>query len=340
MPGIIQFNKRINLQIVIIGLGANGSHFYRGLCQDIRTHLDAFKNNGHNRPFFLEHIMLVDGDKVEKKNLGNQIFEPEEVDQYKVQALAERYGEFYGIETFRRTDYIADVSDISSLLSDPGRDNSTIYLPVLIGMVDNHATRQIMDSYFRSEEAPTLLYIDAGVHGVTLDRWNQAKPETGNGGQIVVGLKYNGETILEPVGTLYPEILTDTESRIPGCGEAIQSAPQRCATNKMAAQLANNIINTLLTEKAILVSQLVFDSRMSGSRPSFVTIAQQELFTEALKVVASNKQTSDRSSVPKRAARRDADSSQDLEEDELDDDEEDYDEDEDDLEDEDEEDDL
>ncbi|MDQ0896400.1 MULTISPECIES: ThiF family adenylyltransferase [unclassified Paenibacillus] len=321
MPGIIQFDKRINLQIVIIGLGANGSHFYRGLCQDLRTHFNAFQHNRYKRPFFLEHIMLVDGDRVEKKNLGNQIFEPEEVDQFKVQALAERYGDFYGIETFRRTEYIADVSDLGSLLADPGKDSSTIFLPVLIGMVDNHATRQIMDAYFRSEEARTLLYIDAGVHGVTLNRLNEAKPETGNGGQIVVGLKYNGRKILEPAGSLYPEILTDTESRIPGCGEVIQSAPQRCATNKMAAQLANNIINTLLTEKAILVHQAIFDSRMSGVRPEFVSMAQQELFKDTLKEMASLKQTVDRPSVAKRPAKQDDGSNPDPDEHELDDEE-------------------
>lgn len=341
MPGIIQFNKRINLQFVIIGLGANGSHFYRGLCQDLRTHLIAYQEKKHKRPFFLEHIMLVDGDKVEKGNLGNQIFEPEEVGQYKVQALAERYGEFYSIETFRRTDYIADVSDLSSLLTDPSSgDSNTIFLPVLIGMVDNHATRQIMDAYFRSEETQTLLYIDAGVHGVTLDRWNDAKPETGNGGQIVVGLKYNGKIILEPAGSLYPEILTDTESRIPGCGEAIKSAPQRCATNKMAAQLANNIINTLLTEKAILVHQSLFDARLSGVRPEFVGMGQQELFEEAMKDSASCKQTADKPSLPKRLVSQGEGSNPDPVEDELDEDEDEYDEDDledDDLDDDDEE---
>ncbi|CAG7651437.1 ThiF family adenylyltransferase [Paenibacillus allorhizosphaerae] len=310
MPGIIQFDKRINLQIIIVGLGANGSHFYRGLCQDLRTHLDAFQHNRSKRPFYLEHIMLVDGDRVEQKNLGNQIFEPEEVDQPKVQALAERYGDFYGISTFRRTEYIADASDLSTLLADPDRDRdkNVMFLPVLIGMVDNHATRQIFDGYFRSEEARTLLYIDAGVHGVSLDRWNDAKPETGNGGQIVVGLKFNGRTILEPAGSLYPEILTDTESRIPGCGEVIKSAPQRCATNKMAAQLTNNIINTLLTEKAILVHQITFDTRMCGSRPEFCTLAQQELFKETLKEMASSKQeqATDRPSVPIRQKSQDS----------------------------------
>ncbi|KRE32915.1 hypothetical protein [Paenibacillus sp. Soil724D2] len=137
----------------------------------------------------------------------------------------------------------------------------------------------------------------------------------------MVGLKYNGRTILEPVGSLYPEILTDTESRIPGCGEVIQSAPQRCATNKMAAQLANNIINTLLTEKMILVHQTIFNSRMCGVRPEFISLAQQELFKDTLKEMASLKQTVDRPSVAKRPAKQDDGSNPESDEDELDDDE-------------------
>ncbi|TMV47892.1 hypothetical protein FE783_20940 [Paenibacillus mesophilus] len=137
------------------------------------------------------------------------------------------------------------------------RDPSVIFLPVLVGMVDNHATRQIMEKAFRSERIPTMIYVDVGVHGVSLDRWDNPKPETGNGGQIVVGLKVNGTCCLEPVGTLYPDVLSDTESRIPGCGELIQSAPQRCATNKMAAQLTNNILNTLLPRNPFWFTRLL-----------------------------------------------------------------------------------
>ncbi|KRF19355.1 hypothetical protein [Paenibacillus sp. Soil787] len=63
-----------------------------------------------------------------------------------------------------------------------------------------------------------------------------------------------------------------------GCGKLIESAPQRLTTNKMAAQIVNNIINTLLTEKAILVHHVTFDSRLCGVKPQYVTKEQGQLF--------------------------------------------------------------
>jgi hypothetical protein len=148
MPGKITFPQALNLQIVIIGLGANGSHFFRGLCQDLRTHFNAQRQQYNSRNFYLEHIMLVDGDRVEEKNLGNQIFEPEEVGQYKVQALSERYGDFYGLEVHRKMEYIQSIEDLHALMQLQGEGGSALFLPVLVGMLDNHATRQICDRYF------------------------------------------------------------------------------------------------------------------------------------------------------------------------------------------------
>ena len=123
-----------------------------------------------------------------------------------------------------------------------------------------------------------MLYLDVGVHAVSYDRNNKSRVETGNGGQLVVGFKYKGEIVLEPVGGLYPEVLTDQDSPMPGCGVVIKSAPQRVATNKFGAQVANNIINTLLAEQRILAHQITFDSRMNGATPYHVSTSQQTLF--------------------------------------------------------------
>jgi hypothetical protein len=276
MAGVITFKRNLNLTFLIVGLGANGSHFFRGLCQDISTHLKA-NYKRHHHPFGYTHIMLADGDKVEEKNLGNQIFEEDEIGEWKVNALAGRYGDHYGLEVFCKPDYIQEHTMISKMLQ--SKHYSThINLPIIIGMVDNHATRQLIDSFFRSNLTENLLYIDAGVHEIKLDAWNNPMPDTGNGGQIVCGLKYKNEIILEPVGGLYPEVLTDIDSKVPSCGEIVESAPQRLTTNKLTAQLANNLINTLLTERSILVNQLTFDSRLCGVRPTFVSKAQEECF--------------------------------------------------------------
>lgn len=269
--------EKLHLRFTIIGAGGNGSHFFRGLCQDLRTHLNAFESTMYNCPFALDHILLVDGDKIEKKNLGNQIFEESEIGEYKVVALSERYGDHYDLNVLRHTEYIQDTQDLHRL--NPIMNNIGIQnVPVIIAMVDNNATRRIIHEYFMDDQVPSLLYMDAGIHGVEYDRNKSPRAETGNNGQIVIGLKWNGAVVLEPICSLYPEILEDTESRVPGCGVVVQSAPQRLSTNKFAAQLANNVVNSLLTEKSILIHQLLFDSRMCGTRPVFVSEDQEEQF--------------------------------------------------------------
>ncbi|WP_368086817.1 ThiF family adenylyltransferase [Paenibacillus sp. yr247] len=125
------------LQFTIIGVGANGSHFFRSLCQDLRTHL--------NRPGFdkapsfkLGHIMLVDGDVCESKNLANQVFDKDDVGEHKVIALAERYGEHYDLPILRYPEYVRDIDTLNNLMGVPEHNpKTTMFMPVLIGMIDN-----------------------------------------------------------------------------------------------------------------------------------------------------------------------------------------------------------
>ncbi|MEF3309387.1 hypothetical protein PV433_10785 [Paenibacillus sp. GYB004] len=142
MPNRLYLKKsdkaRVLYQIVVIGCGANGSHFIRGLCQDISTHLRAAKSN-FNYEHFLYDLTIVDGDRVESKNLDNQLFceEDVEAEEYKAIALAERYGEHYGIDVKRVTSYVKDLELLEQLLPVPPVSEKTQVIPVLIGMVDN-----------------------------------------------------------------------------------------------------------------------------------------------------------------------------------------------------------
>ncbi len=279
MPSEIKFPTTPIYQFTIVGAGANGSHFFRGLCQDLRTHSNANQNHSEKR-YILDHIMLIDGDKVEEKNLGNQLFESEEIGEYKVTCLAERYGSHYDLEVFRHTGYIQDAQQLAELMP-VNTSNRGEFIPVIVAMVDNNATRQIVDTYFRDANVQTLIYIDAGVHAIQMERGPggmAGRVDTGNNGQVVVGFKYRGEIIMEPVTGVYPEILTDTDSRVPGCGAVVESQPQRLMSNKFAAQIANNLVTSLLSERAILIHQVHFDARFCGSRATYVSQAQASAF--------------------------------------------------------------
>lgn len=275
--------------IVQIGAGANGSHFFRSLCQDVATY-GAGKKNFLGSSRFEIDIYLVDEDKVEKKNLDNQLFDEEDIDEYKVDALRERYAEHYNIRVQSVPKYVTDIETMQSLFKFPKKDSRIV--PILIGMVDNNATRQLMDEFFHSDYLEDLIYIDAGVEGVFVvpgknerqftDEEKAQAARSGFSGQAVVGFKKKGQVWLEPYGRLYDDVLTDENTAFPNqsCGEVIINNPQRCATNKFAAQIANNLMNTLFHTKTIETHHVTFNAQFCGARPEFVSKTVKKEYNE------------------------------------------------------------
>ncbi|WP_066297521.1 ThiF family adenylyltransferase [Bacillus sp. FJAT-29937] len=291
---VYEDEKKPYFHIVILGTGANGSHFFRSLCQDIATYYGTKGSVYSNAyPFHFE-IYLVDEDKVESKNLRNQLFDQDDIGEYKVEALRERYGEHYSIPVKSVPKYITELESLQKLFDVKEYPNC---IPVLCGMVDNNRTRQLMDEFFHSEYLEDLIYIDAGVEGVFMVPGKTEKeftPEeekiadrSGFSGQIVVGYKKKGQVWLNPIGRVYGDILADEESVFPGqsCGEAIFNNPQRCATNKFAAQIANNIMNNLFHSREIDIHKVDFNARVCGANPVYVPKAIEREYKEFLNTI-------------------------------------------------------
>ncbi|WP_231558728.1 hypothetical protein [Brevibacillus thermoruber] len=159
----------------------------------------------------------------------------------------------------------------------------TLFLPILIGAVDNNYTRQIMHSYFLSQEK--LLYIDVGVEAAWVPRDGRPREEwteeelqrhtnTGCTGQVVAGLRMNGKTVLEPVAGRFPDILEDKDEIVPfgmACSQVIASEPQRLITNRFAAQAVAGYLNELFGERTLSTHVTFFHAKkmyMRGVRIS------------------------------------------------------------------------
>ncbi len=261
------------LDIVVIGVGANGSHFIRNLLQDMSVYGRDMRKN---------RLLIADGDKTEEKNIKNQLFTTEDVGEFKVNALAERYGEHYGIDVLAVPDYITDCDMLDRLFANDGR------FKILIGCVDNNRTRQLMHDYFN--HVSDLLYIDLGVEGVILkeelkeysnEEMNRMIIGSGFSGQVVVGFKTKGELILPPICDVYPNVLTDTESVFPtqNCTEILNN-PQRLETNKMAAQVANVIMNNLFHTGEVFQHEILFNARYGSSNVRFIDARTEKYFKE------------------------------------------------------------
>lgn len=280
--------------IVIIGAGANGSHFFRSLCQDIATYYGTSGSlYANSYPFYFD-IFLVDEDQVETKNLRNQLFDSDDVGEYKVDALRERYGEHYNLSVKSVPQYVTDIETLQSLFKVHEEENC---IPILIGMVDNNRTRQLMDEFFHSDYLEDLIYLDAGVEGVYMVAGKKERDfsleekaiaaQSGFSGQIVVGYKKNGQVWLNPIGRVYGDILEDEHTAFPNqsCGEAILNNPQRCETNKFAAQLANNMMNNLFHSKEIETHRVDFNARKCGANPVYVSRTIEREYNEFLKTI-------------------------------------------------------
>ncbi|WP_047153354.1 ThiF family adenylyltransferase [Aneurinibacillus tyrosinisolvens] len=279
--------KRVFYKIVVVGTGGNGSHFVRNLCQISRTFMNAegYKEN-------VVDISLVDADRVEAKNLNNQIFSSDDIADYKVEALAERYGEHYGLNIKNVTEFIKEEAMLHKLfhVGDVDQDYYQV-IPVLVGMVDNNKSRQLFHRFFHDERVENLLYLDAGIDGIvhfekqSLTREQRIEQElSGFSGQIVLGLKWAGEVILPPITEVFPDILNDIRTAFPGesCGELVLNNPQRVMTNQYAAQLTTGYINNLYQQQWIFTSATTFNAQFVGARATFLTDEQVQRFKDAV----------------------------------------------------------
>jgi hypothetical protein len=255
---VIRFDERktVFYYIVQIGAGANGGY----ILQQCAQMMNIFGVQG----FYL----VADPDTVETKNLANQLFIPKDVGQKKAAVLANRYRSHYQVPiAYFDERYIEDEGALDRLFRHTDYRGcfgwDTFFLPILIGAVDNNYTRQVMHNYFLSQER--LLYIDVGVEaawvpqdGRPREQWTAEELErhakTGWTGQVVAGLRLNGETILEPVASRFPDILEDNDEIAPSemaCSQVIASEPQRLITNRFTAQAVAGYLNELFAERSI-----------------------------------------------------------------------------------------
>lgn len=294
-------NEQTYFQIVCIGAGANGSHFFRNLLQDIATYSSKSRTYYSSRPTYRASVTIVDGDKVEPKNISNQLFDDDDINNYKVDALADRYGTHYGIDVLSVAEYVTSLDQLHSLFQLNQMKPNKRTLPILIGLVDNNRTRMLMHEYFHSSLQDELLYIDVGVEGVLLKEELPNDPNandkingSGFSGQVVCGYKNGGQVFLPPVADVYPTILADEESIFPNqsCGDLILNNPQRSATNKMAAQLTNTFMNNLFHSGEIVQEEIIFNARFGSAQTRFVTKRIEQAYQNFFKEMTNNDATS------------------------------------------------
>ncbi|MBP3868922.1 MAG: ThiF family adenylyltransferase [Solobacterium sp.] len=125
----------------IVGVGGTGSL----LARDLPQLLLSVRGQDHS-------MCLIDGDTVERKNMIRQRFQSHDVGYNKAIALARKINSIYPVECTVIDQYLTD----KELLCAIEKDHR---IPVIIGCVDNDATRRLLEKTFRQIE--TGVYIDS-----------------------------------------------------------------------------------------------------------------------------------------------------------------------------------
>jgi molybdopterin/thiamine biosynthesis adenylyltransferase len=121
-------NARTKYVFIIVGAGGTGSLLARDLPK-------LLIDTPHK-------MLIIDGDHVEKKNMKRQSYQEHDIGEFKAVALSSKINTFYdtrceALGLFLSKDEIVEYCE-----------NNFQYTPVIIGCVDNDATRKILEDTF------------------------------------------------------------------------------------------------------------------------------------------------------------------------------------------------
>lgn len=167
------------------------------------------------------YLLLIDGDKVEQKNISRQAFSKADIGIGKADILRDNLCSSHpSLEgrIFSHPYYLDEVMDLKKAIYNTKVHGKEL---VLFGCVDNHRARQVLEGYV--EDVADIIYIDSG---------NEF-----DYGEVVISKKVNGN-VVAPVRSFYfPEVKTDNGLRASevSCGVINEVSPQHIVTNLLAA---------------------------------------------------------------------------------------------------------
>jgi PRTRC genetic system ThiF family protein len=218
--------------LVLVGCGGTGS-FLAGHLARLLT--------GSVIGETIEDVLLIDGDSVESKNVGRQLFSKHDVGKNKAEVLANRYNQAFGLDIKWYPDFLTQ-DNFSELL--PGSNRSH---PVLIlGCLDTAAARKIILDKVTDKWGNPAWWLDAG--------------NGPSAGQIVLGSTGSIEKISSGIGAylveylpypplVFPDLVNpvqDIEKSL-SCAEMLQSEEQSLNVNALVAGLMAEMLRLFLT---------------------------------------------------------------------------------------------
>lgn len=220
-----------------VGTGGTGSQLLNNLCRFI----SIMRARG-----IKISLTLIDGDRFEQKNFANQNISKNDIGKNKAEALATRYSAIYDFTINYVDRYIYSADELIEILMNTLSYSVT---PIIIGAVDNNATRKVINEVF--EDLHTCIYLDSGNGTDNME------------GQCVIGYRCNKKELLAPIAKLYPEVLEDNDlvENVVGCDVISEGeSPQHIATNTLAANILFGNLCSILERREIVNYLIKFNA--------------------------------------------------------------------------------
>lgn len=233
---------KIKYHLLVVGAGGTGSFFLK----EVSRYIASLPNSMLSR---IGGMYVCDGDIVEEKNLERQSFLAEDIGMNKAAVMAEVLNDnfFSGSCTGNLhweaiASFLTERKQLSFLKK---TDSSRVHIPVIIGCVDNHACRLLLEDFF-SEQENCVLFDSA-------NEWSN--------GEVVFAYKLNGRVVGHPRSHYFPDIKEGDVRSVTemSCTELNMVAPQHIFTNMWASMLLLSKFCSLIEQNDMKPGMSVFD---------------------------------------------------------------------------------
>lgn len=247
------------LTVCLVGCGGTGSHIAQALGR-IAVHIKARREE--------LRLIFVDGDTVEEKNVGRQLFTQADVGKNKAQVLAARFSALFGlaidaVPEMATVDVLAALGGIKKKYG--GKNEST---GILVGAVDNAVARKSLHGALRAQSCWNI-WLDCGNHDYS--------------GQVAVGtetwpdrlkdaVKFGLCTRLPAPSLTNPNILEATPRALrDNCADAVEANLQGLMVNTQVAAIAAVYLDRLVIHRRITQFETVFSQEPMSMRSTPIT---------------------------------------------------------------------
>lgn len=237
-----------HVTVALVGCGGTGSHIAQTLA---RLAAHCRDTNGPRVT-----LGLVDGDTVEAKNVGRQLFSAADVGKNKAKVLTARFAALFGIDIVAFPHYLKD-----QRIATEGSYG------ILVGAVDSAAGRRAIQNQLHRHG--WRLWLDCGNHE--------------SSGQVVVGSVREAKDLvgaiqhglcsrLPTAPALYPELLQDAAVQPRAdCAAAMQDNAQSLQVNQMMAAIAGQYLYDLIVRRRLTRFRTVVDLETLTMRSDPIT---------------------------------------------------------------------